>query len=192
MASNNANTSSVPPPVVTNLLSSVPPPSQLPTYILNSAPAPPKPTPEPKTTPEPIKEFSPAIPSTLSQNFHPDAAAQDQTTTSPNSSDFQKLSLHPEPALKALTPLTQLATTTSTSLFGWVKGAADVSGGLLQKIGEKAMSSMDTLVTTLDPQMKEYIRSGGDVEILVASDKDDKVRPIREAFQLVFGRATLM
>lgn len=76
--------------------------------------------------------------------------------------------------------------------MGWMKGAADVSGGLLQKIGEKAMNSMDTLVTTLDPQMKEFIRSGGDVEILIASSKEDKVQPIREAFQLVFGRATLM
>lgn len=116
------------------------------------------------------------------------AASQDASPPSPNTSDFRKLSLNPEPVVKALAPLMQ----TSSSLFGWVKGAADVSGGLLQKIGEKAMSSMDTLVTTLDPQMKEFIKSGGDVEILIASSKEDKVRPIREAFQLVFGRATLM
>lgn len=34
--------------------------------------------------------------------------------------------------------------------------------------------------------------SGGDTEVIVASDKDDKVRPIREAFQTVFGKATVM
>lgn len=167
-----------------NLLSSVPPPSELPTYILNQVPA---------QTESVTLKFSPVIPETLSANYHPDATtsttepAQDSPPT-PNMSDFTKLNLNPEPVAKALAPLTQA----SSSLFGWVKGAADVSGGLLQKIGEKAMSSMDTLVTTLDPQMKEYIRSGGDVEILIASSKEDKVRPIREAFQLVFGRATLM
>lgn len=36
------------------------------------------------------------------------------------------------------------------------------------------------------------IDSGGDTEVIVASDKDDKVRPVREAFQTVFGKATVM
>lgn len=166
-----------------NLLSSVPPPSELPTYLL--------------TNPVPEK-FSAAIPSSLGENFHPDASTASTSenpegrTSSENISDFKKLSLNPEPVVNALQPLTQMASNSGSALFGWMKGAADVSGGLLQKIGEKAMSSMDTLVTTLDPQMKDYIRSGGDVEILIASHKEDKVRPIREAFQLVFGRATLM
>ena len=39
--------------------------------------------------------------------------------------------------------------------------------------------------------MKEYIRSGGDITIIVASDKDVKVQPVREAFQKVLGRATI-
>ena len=33
--------------------------------------------------------------------------------------------------------------------------------------------------------------SGGDVEVAVTSTKEDKVVPIREAFQTVFGRATV-
>lgn len=33
--------------------------------------------------------------------------------------------------------------------------------------------------------------SGGDVDILVASDKEAKISPIREAFQQVFGKATV-
>ena len=36
-----------------------------------------------------------------------------------------------------------------------------------------------------------YSVPGGDVEVVVASDKDDKVLPIREAFQSVFGKATV-
>lgn len=33
--------------------------------------------------------------------------------------------------------------------------------------------------------------SGGDVNVLVASDKEAKVAPIRDAFIDVFGRATV-
>ena len=35
-------------------------------------------------------------------------------------------------------------------LFGWVRG----SGGLLSKVAEKTKSSVETVITTLDPQMK--------------------------------------
>lgn len=87
----------------------------------------------------------------------------------------------------ALDPIAE----SGSNLLGWVKGAAAGTGGMLQRVAEKAKSSVDTLVTTLDPQMKEYLLSGGDVEILIASDKDEKFRPIREAFQITFGRATL-
>lgn len=33
--------------------------------------------------------------------------------------------------------------------------------------------------------------SGGDMEIVVASDKDIKISPVRQAFQTVFGKATV-
>lgn len=73
-------------------------------------------------------------------------------------------------------------------LLDWVKGA---SGGLLSKVAQKTKSSVETMITTLDPQMKDYIYSGGDIDILVASDKPSKVQPIRDAFQSVFGLATV-
>jgi hypothetical protein len=41
-------------------------------------------------------------------------------------------------------------------LLGWVKGAVG-SGGLLSKVAEKAKSSVDSMITTLDPQMKEFL-----------------------------------
>ena len=65
------------------------------------------------------------------------------------------------------------------------------SGGLLTKVAERTKSSMETVITTLDPQMKEFIHSGGDVTVIVASDKASKVTPVREAFQLAFGKATV-
>lgn len=40
--------------------------------------------------------------------------------------------------------------------------------------------------------LKMYISdSGGDVEVVVASDKDGKISPVRQAFQTVFGKATV-
>lgn len=33
--------------------------------------------------------------------------------------------------------------------------------------------------------------SGGDVSVIVASSKDNKLVPVREAFQKVFGKATV-
>merc|ERR1719226_252224 len=54
-------------------------------------------------------------------------------------------------------------------MFGWVKGS-----GFLSKVVEKTRSVTENVITTLDPQMKEYIHSGGDIEAVVASDKEDK------------------
>lgn len=43
-----------------------------------------------------------------------------------------------------------------SGLLTWMKGAVS-GGGLLQKVAEKAKSSVDSMITTLDPQMKEYL-----------------------------------
>lgn len=43
-----------------------------------------------------------------------------------------------------------------SGIFTWVKGAVS-TGGLLHRVAEKAKSSVDSMITTLDPQMKEYI-----------------------------------
>ena len=39
--------------------------------------------------------------------------------------------------------------------IGWFKGTVSSVGS---KVAEKAKTSMDTMITTLDPQMKEFIR----------------------------------
>jgi non-canonical (house-cleaning) NTP pyrophosphatase len=36
-----------------------------------------------------------------------------------------------------------------------------------------------------------FLGSGGDVDIVVASDKEVKLSAVREAFQAVFGKATI-
>ena len=74
----------------------------------------------------------------------------------------------------------------SPGVFSWVKG-----GNFLSKVVEKTKTMSENVITTLDPQMKEFIKSGGDIEVVVASDKEGKVAPVREAFQEAFGQATV-
>ena len=45
-------------------------------------------------------------------------------------------------------------------MFGWVKGS-----GLLSRMAEKTRSVTENVITTLDPQMKDFIHSGGDVQV---------------------------
>ena len=53
---------------------------------------------------------------------------------------------------------------------------------------------METVITTLDPQMKNYIGTGssGNLFVIVASDEEVKVNSIRQAFQETLGRATVL
>lgn len=76
--------------------------------------------------------------------------------------------------------------TKQAGFFGWLPGRNIVS-----KVVQKTKSSMESVITTLDPGMKEVIYSGGDVDIVVTSSKDVKVCAVRQAFQEVFGRATV-
>ncbi|CAK1552988.1 unnamed protein product [Leptosia nina] len=176
-----------------NLLSSVAPPSELPNFITSvssppvsqsevrqtahnqDAPAPMEVSPQ---TPE---NFSPAIPLSKGEpTVSIRSPVESETTQSPESL--------PEsvPEMDAIGDIMP-----GSGLITWVKGAMS-SGGILQKVAEKAKSSVDSMITTLDPQMKEYLRSGGDLYMVIASDKDVKVSPIREAFQTVFGKATVV
>ncbi|UYV67248.1 PRRC1 [Cordylochernes scorpioides] len=71
-------------------------------------------------------------------------------------------------------------------VWGWIK-----SNEFLHKVAEKAKNSVDTMITTLDPGMKEHLYSGGDICLLVASEDEMEVSAAREAFQQVFGLATV-
>lgn len=199
---------------VGNILSNISPPSELPSFVTTAAVSQPSGISiettqqqsameeeqsssrrDPESDPFIPTTFSPAIPSNKDTSTVAGGGGESvptETTTAASSAaragkDFANMVLNPEPLADALSPITQ----GGSALFGWMKGAVS-NNGILQKVAEKAKSSVDTIVTTLDPQMKEYINSGGDTEVIVASDKDDKVRPIREAFQTVFGKATVI
>ncbi|XP_063238435.1 protein PRRC1-like isoform X2 [Bacillus rossius redtenbacheri] len=159
-----------------NLLSNVAPPSALPSFLSgereaatkDSAPPVPK-DPAAETHVFHQTTFSPVIPASKSSGAASPASPQGPPAGPPSPPAGEQ----------------------SGGLIGWVKGAVGTGGGLLSRVAEKAKSSVDSMITTLDPQMKEFIYSGGDISVVVASDKEIKISPVREAFQAVFGKATV-
>ncbi|KAL4702487.1 hypothetical protein ACJJTC_014630 [Scirpophaga incertulas] len=181
-----------------NLLSSIAPPSQLPNFITSAASIATTSTeaqivqsaPESlqavsmqqkEASLEPMENFSPAIPLSKGEPTLPIMSPDISQTT-------QSLE-----SLPASTPDVDMIgdIMPGSGLLTWMKGAVS-SGGILQRVAEKAKSSVDSMITTLDPQMKEYLNNGGDVYVVVASDKETKVSPVREAFQGIFGKATVV
>ncbi|XP_022067259.1 LOW QUALITY PROTEIN: protein PRRC1 [Acanthochromis polyacanthus] len=78
-------------------------------------------------------------------------------------------------------------TNTGGSIWGFFKGVAGNS--VVKTVLDKTKHSVESMITTLDPGMAPYIKSGGDIDIVVTSDKDMNVEAVRDAFQEVFGMA---
>lgn len=72
-------------------------------------------------------------------------------------------------------------------IWGFFKGVA--GNPMVKTVLDKTKHSVESMITTLDPGMAPYIRSGGDVDIVVTSDKESHVAAVRDAFQEVFGMA---
>lgn len=115
-----------------------------------------------------------------------DRPSDDSITSEPQSSTGQvETPVIPRTDNFAVSTPTSVEPTTS-SLFGWFSSSSFVS-----KVVEKTKSSVEIMMSTLDPQMKEYIKSGGEIDIIVASAKEVKIGPVREAMQDAFGCATV-
>lgn len=115
-----------------------------------------------------------------------DRPSDDSITSEPQSSTGQvETPVIPRTDNFAVSTPTSVEPTTS-SLFGWFSNSSFVS-----KVVEKTKSSVEIMMSTLDPQMKEYIKSGGEIDIIVASAKEVKIGPVREAMQDAFGCATV-
>ncbi|XP_058016056.1 protein PRRC1 isoform X2 [Ahaetulla prasina] len=74
-------------------------------------------------------------------------------------------------------------------LWGFIKGVA--GNPVVKSVLDKTKHSVETMITTLDPGMAPYIKSGGELDIVVTSLKETKVAAVRQAFQDVFGMATV-
>ncbi|KAF3821501.1 hypothetical protein GH733_009543 [Mirounga leonina] len=75
-------------------------------------------------------------------------------------------------------------------LWGFIKGVA--GNPMVKSMLDKTKHSVESMITTLDPGMAPYIKSGGELDIVVTSNKEVKVAAIRDAFQEVFGLAVVI
>uniref|UniRef100_UPI0037E73B4E protein PRRC1 n=1 Tax=Semicossyphus pulcher TaxID=241346 RepID=UPI0037E73B4E len=78
-------------------------------------------------------------------------------------------------------------TNTGGGIWGFFKGVA--GNPVVKTVLDRTKHSVESMITTLDPGMAPYIRSGGDVDVVVTSDKEMNVAAVRDAFQEVFGMA---
>ncbi|CAH1983011.1 unnamed protein product [Acanthoscelides obtectus] len=180
-----------------NLLSNVPPPSALPDLSLWSASSLSSDTPEnsmpvDNTPSNPQNEAAHSVVSELANmnlNINlvtPPVTEQFPATqfsaAIPPSKGVQHGPVSQQPKQ------VEVGTEVSGGFMGLVKEAFS-SGGVLSKMAEKAKNSVDSIITTLDPQMSEYIHSAGDTEVTVTSDNEEEVSAVRDAFHAVFGKA---
>ncbi|NWV38707.1 PRRC1 protein, partial [Grantiella picta] len=77
--------------------------------------------------------------------------------------------------------------TPAGGLWGFIKGVTE--NPMVKSVLDKTKHSVESMITTLDPGMVPYIRTGGELDIVVTSNKEVKVAAIRDAFQEVFGMA---
>ncbi|KAK7499741.1 hypothetical protein BaRGS_00009082 [Batillaria attramentaria] len=190
LAEKEANQSATASPKVqSNTASSVPAPSPLPSFL--STPA---------STPSKVAQVSPPVFPSVGKAGSPSGSPASGGVTSPARSTpprseapgpmqtpFEASSAIPVAAGEGQAEPNMVSEATQGSgLFGWFSNSS-----LVHRVVEKTKSSVESVITTLDPGMKEVIRSGGEVEIVVTSIKENKVAPVREAFQQTFGRATV-
>ncbi|NWU04947.1 PRRC1 protein, partial [Cephalopterus ornatus] len=74
-------------------------------------------------------------------------------------------------------------------LWEFIKGVAE--NPMVKSVLDKTRYSVESMIITLDPGMVSYIRTGGHIDIVVASTEEVKVAAVRDAFQEVFGMAVV-
>lgn len=152
-----------------------------------TSPFPPPPLPAYQPPPVPAGAQHPAPQQPLPQQYYASQPSYTYSAHSGSGDQSYAVSL-PADYEHGLLPSPSSSTSSGNNgMWGWFKG-----NEFLNKVAEKAKNSVDSMITTLDPGMKEFIYSGGDIDILVASHDDIRViGPVREAFQKIFGRATV-
>ncbi|XP_008323678.1 protein PRRC1 [Cynoglossus semilaevis] len=86
-------------------------------------------------------------------------------------------------------PRTTVQMDTGGGIWGFFKGVA--GNAVVKTVLDKTKYSVESMITTLDPGMAPYIKSGGDIDIVVTSDRESIVDAVRDAFQEVFGMAMI-
>ncbi|CAG9802617.1 unnamed protein product [Chironomus riparius] len=151
-------------------MSTVAPPVELPSFVLKQQ--------------KELKEttgsnFKAAIPS---QDDSVPYDTQNHENKGESEEQDETPSLQMQDIAQALTPLTEGVK--NSVFYGWMKDS-------LKSSMEIAKDSVQKVVVTLDPQMGSILHSGGNIEVIVASNNEDKIDPVREAFQGIFKKATI-
>ncbi|XP_074063243.1 protein PRRC1 [Macrotis lagotis] len=85
--------------------------------------------------------------------------------------------------------LAKIQNESSGGIWGFFKGMAE--NPMVKSMVDKTKHSVETMITTLDPGMAPYIKSAGELDIVVTSNKEVKIAAVRDAFQEVFGLAVV-
>lgn len=127
-----------------SLMSNIPPPTELPNFILQQK--------SPQESEPEASKFNPAIPADKNITSEPPAAQDSQkqkgTSESVPADDEQEELPSMQDIAHALSPITDGVK--NSVLFGWVKSGVNMSV-------QKAKESIDIVVSTLDPQMGQLI-----------------------------------
>jgi len=79
--------------------------------------------------------------------------------------------------------------TNGGGVWEWIKSASNSQ--FVRRVVQTTKTGVDKMIVTLDPGMTPYLKEGGEIDITVTSDKEVKWGAIRDAFQTVFGAATV-
>ncbi|XP_013417418.1 protein PRRC1 [Lingula anatina] len=132
--------------------------------------------------------FSPAVPSSVNAAGVPtQSPAQYYSAPGPMQTPHEaSASINVPDEQQTQMSSSEQSSSEGGGIFGWFKNSE-----IMHKVMEKTKSSVESMITTLDPGMKQVIYASGDVDIVVTSDKDVKVGPVRDAFLEVFGKASV-
>lgn len=76
-----------------------------------------------------------------------------------------------------------------SGVLGWLQKTVTHST-FLSKVADKAKIGMDSVLTTLDPGMKDFLKSEGSVDIVIGSDNGRIINAIADGFRRVFSSVT--
>ncbi|XP_048212782.1 protein PRRC1 [Perognathus longimembris pacificus] len=119
------------------------------------------------------------LPAPITQQASMESLAQGTTSaiTFPEEQDDPRINRVPDEA-------------SAGGIWGFIKGVA--GNPMVKSVLDKTKHSVESMITTLDPGMAPYIKSGGELDIVVTSNKEVKVAAVRDAFQEVFGLAVVI
>ncbi|XP_050542049.1 protein PRRC1-B-like isoform X2 [Daktulosphaira vitifoliae] len=159
---------------IDQLLSKLPPPTPLPSYVIDALN---EGTPELNTSILQLNNMN-------NQNFHTPTfspAISNRTETSDITGDVTR---------KVEEFKDDQGTNGKTDLFNWMRGSGS---SIFSMVAEKAKNSVDAVLTTLDPQMKDASNALNfeNTDVIIASEKEIVVSAVREGFQKVFGKCNV-